>query len=60
MEKTISIKTVDGNRFDFKHDSKESPFKIEYDWLVLKQGSVTRRFLISNIVCITEKEIDDA
>ena len=59
MEREISIKTVDGNRFDYRFVGDGSPYKNEYDWLVLKQDSVTRRFLINNIVSITEKVVDN-
>ena len=58
--KKISIKTVDGNRFDFTHDGPDQPYKIENNhWIVVKLDGVTRWFLIDNIVSITEKEVDD-
>ncbi|MBR3584472.1 MAG: hypothetical protein IKO00_00455 [Oscillospiraceae bacterium] len=61
---TYSIKTVDGNRYDFITDNIRS-LLIELhiagsDWLKIQDRSVTRLFYKPNIVCITIKEADDA
>ena len=64
--KTFSIKTTDGNRYDFKEPacSEELVQRLVNSdsnvWLRIEDGSVTRRFYKPNIVCITIKEADDA
>ena len=61
---TYSIKTVDGNRYDFITDNIHS-LLIELhiadnDWLKIQDRSVARMFYKPNIVCITIKEAEDA
>lgn len=61
---TYSIKTVDGNRYDFIADNIHSrPIELQItdsDWLKIQDRSVTRLFYKPNIVCITIKEAEDA
>ena len=64
--KTFSIKTTDGNRYDFKEPACSEELVQRFvdtgpiDWLGIEDGSVTRLFYKPNIVCITIKEADDA
>ena len=64
--KTFSIKTTDGNRYDFKEPACSEELVQRFVnsdsnvWLRIEDGSVTRRFYKPNIVCITIKEADDA
>ena len=58
----ISIKTVDGNRYDFVKDVEDWPFKMDtlsLDWIKIEDNGVVRMFFRSNIVTITVKEIGD-
>ena len=57
----LSIKTVDGNRYDFLVGEKNQiPMETVGDWVTMKQNGITRMFYKPNIVCITIKEADDA
>ena len=64
--KTFSIKTTDGNRYDFKEpvcSEKLVQRFVNSDskvWLRIEDGSVARLFYKPNVVCITIKEADDA
>ena len=64
--KTFSIKTTDGNRYDFKEPACSEELVQRFvtsgpiDWLEIRDGSVTRLFFKTNVVCITLKEVDDA
>ena len=61
---TYSIKTVDGNRYDFITDNTSSLLIdlhiADSDWVKIRDRSVTRLFYKPNIVCITIKEAEDA
>ena len=62
MPKKISIKTVDGNRYDYidHNDSSATPYRLyKKDWCGVPDGSTTRWFYIPNIVSITETEIEN-
>ena len=64
--KTFSIKTTDGNRYDFKEpvcSEKLVQRFVNSDskvWLRIEDGSVARLFYKPNIVCVTIKEAEDA
>lgn len=63
---TYSIKTTDGNRYDFKEPACSGKLVQRFVnsdsnvWLRIEDGSVTRLFFKPNVVCITIKEVDDA
>lgn len=60
--KKISIKTVDGNRYDFVRDESNWPFNtgnIHQDWIQIDEDGVKRLFFRQNIVSITIKDIDN-
>ena len=58
--KHISIKTVDGGRYEYTRDDGVQPFDNEGDdWFEIKSGSVRRRFYTKNIVSITIKNIEE-
>lgn len=58
--KKISIKTVDGNRYDYLNGTVKT-WETPDGWLCVKEkdSNTIKQFYIQNIVCITEKEIDD-
>lgn len=61
-KKQISIKTVDGNRYDFVRDESNWPFvkySLDQDWIKIEDGSTVRKFFRNNIVSITIKELTD-
>lgn len=59
---TLSVKTVDGNRYDFEvpKDYELTVKNYREEWMEIKQHGVSRLFYIPNIVCITTREGDDA
>ena len=63
---TYSIKTVDGNRYDFIFITDNINSLLidlhiaDSDWIKIQDRSVTRLFYKPNIVCITIKEAEDA
>lgn len=58
--KHISIKTVDGGRYEYTRDDVAKPFDDEGDeWFEIKSGAVRRRFYTKNIVSITIKNIEE-
>lgn len=64
--KTFSIKTTDGNRYDFKEPACSEELVQRFVnsdsnvWLRIEDGSVARLFYKPNIVCVTIKEAEDA
>ena len=54
--KQISIKTVDGNRYDYKESAVMS-WSSE-DWLEIKEGNTKILFFMRNIVSITEVNVE--
>ena len=54
MPKKISIKTVDGNRYECDH--KDVDAWNDNGWLRIKDGSTIRIFWLNNIVYITVRE----
>ena len=58
----LSIKTVDGNRYDFIVPKNYSLNVNTYrqEWMEIEQHGVKRMFYVPNIVCITIKEESDA
>ena len=63
MKKKVSIKTVDGNRYDFVCSDDNIPEvvgDIGSEWLRIYGDNETRLFPINNIVLITIKGEDDA
>lgn len=64
--KKISIKTIDGGRFDFMdsdlqdpiHELRAKPYG-DVCWVVVPLKDCTRRFNIQNIVSITETEQEE-
>lgn len=52
--KTISIKTVDGNRYEYNADTMSVPVD---DWYIIKDDKTltTRWFYVPNIVSISVK-----
>ena len=56
MPKKISIKTVDGNRYEC--DSKNIESWDDNGWMRVRDGSTIRAFYIKNIVSVTEKEAE--
>ena len=58
---TLSIKTVDGNRYDFEvpEDYVLNIKTFRQEWMEIDQHGVKRMFYIPNIVCITIREADD-
>jgi hypothetical protein len=64
MPKKVSVKTVDGNRYDrLVRDEMilESgvPYTLLQDWLSFVDGSTRKFFYVPNIVSITETEVED-
>jgi len=63
MPKKISIKTVDGNRFDHIVNDENKATIIEHQylekWISFVDGSTRKLFYIPNIVSITETEVED-
>lgn len=55
MKKIISIKTVDGNRYEYASDNAPFPHKEMGDWFVVKDDktSTTKWFYVPNIVSIS-------
>ena len=63
MKKKVSIKTVDGNRYDFVCSDDNIPEvvgDIGSEWLRIYGDNETRLFPINNIVLITIRGEDDA
>ena len=64
MPKKISIKTVDGNRYDFEQEYSVMDGNVingMLEWIGITQGTNTIRwFYLPNIVSITETETEDA
>lgn len=58
--KKCSIKTVDGNRYDFIREKNESLFVTDRDWIVIQDNNITRMFLRENIVSVTIKVEEEA
>ena len=60
-KKQYSIKTVDGNRYDLPVGEIPMGYsKLGTQWLMFTTDNITTRFILaSNVVCITEKEIED-
>jgi len=58
---TYSIKTVDGNRYDYHREDGEPSFDMEdEDWAVIIDKHGTRRmFLRRNIVSVTARKEDN-
>ena len=59
MPKKISVKTVDGNRYDYVMPN-EVDYNLLSSWLCFIDGPVRRFYYVPNIVSITETEIEDA
>ena len=62
MPKKISIKTVDGNRFDIIVNDNMTPvvdYRYRDQWLSFEDGNTKKLFYIPNIVSITETEIEN-
>jgi len=62
MPKKVSVKTVDGNRFDIIVNDNMTPvvdYRYRDQWLSFVDGSTRKFFYIPNIVSITETEIED-
>ena len=64
MPKKISIKTVDGNRYDRLVPDEmilESgvPYTLLQDWISFVDESTRKFFYVPNIVSITETEVED-
>lgn len=57
-----SIKTVDGNRYDYHRENGKSPFDNEdEDWVyIIAKDGTCRMFLRKNIVCVTSRKEDHA
>ena len=62
--KKISIKTADGNRYDFEQECSVMDGNVInglLKWVCVAQDTTTIRwFYVPNIVSITEREIDNA
>ena len=62
--KKISIKTADGNRYDFEQECSVMDGNVInglLEWIGVTQDATTIRwFYVPNIVSITEREIDNA
>lgn len=58
--KTISIKTADGNRYDYQDielsDQLQNDTLLTSEWIIIKDSGVTRMFYKPNVVCITIKD----
>ena len=55
-----SIKTTDGNRFEFEREKGEvalsyKPNPVTPEWIVVTEQSTTRYFYMKNIVSITKR-----
>ena len=61
MPKKISVKTVDGNRYDFVNEDGVLSSVMEKGslWYGVEQNSTTKWFYVPNIVSITEAEAED-
>ena len=60
MARKISIKTIDGGRFDFNRNNNEPIFDSKNDtWGIINQDGVKRMFMLKNIVSITDKETEN-
>ena len=53
--KHISIKTIDGSRYDFNSEPKHIT-RYQIDWLKFSDNGTTRLFQLRNIVSIKETE----
>lgn len=59
-KRKISIKTIDGSRFDFTRNGTEPVFDSKNDtWGIINQDGVKRMFMLKNIVSITDKETEN-
>ena len=58
-----SIKTTDGNRFEFERDANEAGYIYVHehgmDWLAVYEKSTIRYFHVKNIVSITKRNEDE-
>jgi len=62
MPKKVSVKTVDGNRFDIIVNDNMTPvvdYRYRDQWLSFVDGSTRKFFYIPNIVSITETEVEN-
>lgn len=61
MSKQYTIKTVDGSRYDLPVGVVPMGYsKLGAQWLMFTTDNITTRFILStNIVCITEREVDE-
>ena len=59
MPKKISIKTVDGNRYEQIVETGAIDFQNTPLWVCLKLDSTRRYFYVPNIVSIKESEVED-
>lgn len=59
MARKISIKTVDGSRFEIVDDGAELDVEeaINHKFLSINLNGIKKTFNVVNIVCITETEI---
>ena len=60
--KKISIKTVDGNRYEYIMGGEclaEALIELTKDWLEIEDDGITRMFFRPNIVTITIKDAED-
>ena len=59
-KRKISIKTIDGGRFDFTRNGTEPVFDgKDGTWGIINQDGVKRMFMLKNIVSITDKETEN-
>ena len=59
-KRKISIKTIDGGRFDFTRNDNEPVFDSKNDtWGIINQDGIKRMFMLKNIVSITDKETEN-
>ena len=56
--KHISIKTVDGNRYDFMKADNEESYSFEDGVISVTEGNEIRLFILNNIASITIKVED--
>lgn len=61
MLKKISIKTADGNRYDFVRPEENFPFKcgdLNKDWIKIEDEGITRMFYRQNIISIIIEDVE--
>ena len=61
MLKKISIKTADGNRYDFIRSEYNFPFRFEdlnKDWIKVEEEGITRMFYRQNIISIMIEDVE--